>query len=926
MSSNRQWDSIELAALELPYNLVLRELSEEPRLVAGQNSYSTYGGKLVKRPATIQVDTVVNTSLTFRVDRVWSYETLDNPAKIYLVASAYNPAGAGTWGLYYLRLDAGGSPVWTTAGSLRSVDASTRPHEAVTSRGLLYVKGYPSVASGEKLGTVIFDGTAGSPSLKFWGVLGPSVPAHFSGSIPRINESATPGITSAATTFHVSAPNNVNKLYYSEDLTQAVGWTATTATVTANALTAPDGTLTATSLLGTGAGAKIVGAVTTTATTGVVQTCSIWLKSVVGTPSVTLKLEDYTTPSALAVTIVTLSSTWTRYSITGTTINATTRISLTVPNGFTIYAWGAQVENAAAVGTYNKAFGLFGLPAAPFNLQIDSELLTCTAFNTGTGVATVLRGAQGTVPVAHADKSLVIYRDWIASAHPGAVNVGWTYTYAYKTITGHISNRAPVETNPDWAPSDTGPFLSLIPKINIQGITDTTNVPTIVIYRSTDGGGSYMKLVEVTNLGAYPISYSDTSQTSTSGAQDPVPDSALNSSDLAAGLTTNSPPITVVAPLVVGTDTPTASTPLANYSGRLWLGIGNTLFFSANEEINTGIPEESWPTGNFGNFYKFQHPIVNIIGTTDALYVITTQITYQITGTNKETFNPRPVLEDIGGVQGHPRALCRYGDTIVWLTNDLRIAILQGQNFRTISESLGTDFISLINTKAAEIDLKYFADLEKEWITLTAICPTSTDTRTWVYDVAKSIKLKTDFWNSPWNIQATAVLSARIRETQPQRRLVFFTWTGSTGFLTRIATTAAENVGYDAVPAALLTSYPFQVRTNLFEVPPGDHINALRRPGLLPVMHQFVIERTTFPGDLDPIATYYIDDLWTTPLPTSLPNDPSRADIPKGFKTMIFPVNLKGRRVAVEINKNDTDLFEMQNLMLTWHSDAGANI
>jgi hypothetical protein len=503
----------------------------------------------------------------------------------------------------------------------------------------------------------------------------------------------------------------------------------------------------------------------------------------------------------------------------------------------------------------------------------------------------------------------------------------WEYSYAWKTNTGQITNRAPAETNPDNLPSLTGPFVNLLPKITVQGYSDTTRVPKIVIYRTTDGGGTFFKVAEVTNTGAGNITFEDKYLATAGGNTDPIPDKNLNTQEIAPTLNSNSPPPTVVSPKVIGTDTPDAATPIASYASRLWYAIGNTLFYSANEELNTGIPEESWPSGTFGNFYKFQYPVVAVEGTTDALYIVTTQATYTLTGTNRETFNVKPILNNIGGAQNQPRAFTKYGDALVWLTNDLRIAILQGDNYRTISEPLGSDYVTLINS-GAQIDLRYWADLDREWLVLTAIMSTSSSSRTWVYDIEKSVQHKMDFWNSPWTIPASAVVSGRARESQSQRRLLFFMWDNSSGngLLSRIATTTETKATDDLpAPSGLLSAYDFWFKTSLFQVPPGDHVNSLRRPGLLPIIYDFFVERTKYDYDTDPEVYYYIDDLWTNPIPT-FAEDEARADPTRGYKQLFYPVQTKGRRIALELRKlASKEAFELQNFVILFQADTSSN-
>lgn len=762
MSQSTQWDALEYGSLDLPYNLIERELSDMPRLVAGSNSYVTMGGKLVKRPGTTAIS---NTTSGNRVDRAWVVETLETPAKIYIITSQWQP-GTSNWGLYYNRLD--GTPGWTSvsAGNLRQIMSSTAPHEGAVSRGIFYAKGFPTQASGETLGTVQFDGSGASPTTTIWGLLGPQTPARISGAINTLSADITSSTTSVAV-------NSVS-----------------------------------------------------------------------------------------------------------------------------------------------------GYPAAPFNLQIDYELVTVTAV-VGTTL-TVLRGAQGTTAAAHVKGSIALYRDWTTSAHNVSVGVGWTYTYAYVTKTGHISNRAALETNPDNMPSETGAFINLIPKITVQGIADTTNIPSINIYRSSDGGGTYFLLDTITNTGAGSITYQDNKLASGSGNQDPVPDSKLDSANHAPDLFLNSPPPTVLAPGVTGTTIPVSRcTPIAAYAGRLWYAIGNTLFYSGNEEIYDGVPEEAWPAGTSGNFMKFAYPVLNLQSTIDGLYVTTAKSVSLITGTTKETFNPSPILPNVGAAAGHPRAIDRYGNAMVWLTNDYRIGVLQTLNFRTIQDPLFTDLVKEINA-GAEVDIKYWADLEKEWLVVLAEYPsTPANNKVFVYDIKKSVAIRTDFWNTPWTLQASCLLSEVIRESQGQRRLCFATWNGSNSSeLVMLDSTGVTAT--DDLPGAAGSVYDFSITTGLLMVPSGDHINQLRKPVVNPMLYDLRLERTVFAGDTDPDFYYFVDDTWTTPLTPAPQETVSRIDLPKGYKTMIYPIVDTIQRVAIRVDQlQSTDRFELQNIIYNFAPDLG---
>jgi hypothetical protein len=763
MASDNQQDGRLFRRLDFGYNKILRDLDEQPRLIDGLNTYITAGGSISKRPPTTLI---ASTTKNFRIDRLWLYETQETPAKTYIMASMYN-ASDGDWEIWYNRLD-GGSPGWTTAGSLRDLNASTRPHEAIAARGLFYIKGFPASGSSEKLGTVIFDGSGASPSTKPWGLLGPTTPARISGVIKKI----VADITSSSATVDVNS--------------------------------------------------------------------------------------------------------------------------------------------------------VAGFPATPFYAQIEYETVQVTGI---AGVTlTISRAQLGTIAAAHTALTPIVYRDWSASANNVTVNFGWKYSYAYKSITGQVSNRAPLETNPDKMPSITGPFFDLIPKITVQGTADTTNIPSIVVFRSTDGGGNFKVLRTITNTGAGAITVlDDRLESGAAGGtfSDPIPDDVLLDNEFGTDLTSSSPPPTVNAPLITGTDTVAASSPLAYFSGRIWFGIGNILYFSSQEETPAdGIPEECFPSGFKGNFFRFGSNIINLKETSQALYVITTNEVIIVQGNNRETFNGEPAISNVGAPYSHPRAITNYRESIVWLTHDYRIAVAQGEAVKFISDPLASDIVDAVND-GHEIEIEYWAELEKEWIVVNAYDKTTpANSRQWVYDIKKSIDMKMDFWNPPWDIRAVASLSGRIRENNTQRRLCYFVYDGTANSkLVYLDTTGT--LGTDDYPSTASSPIDFHFTTNLFMVPEGNHINALRQPANIPTFYEIRIDRTFYDEDIDPRVQYYIDDTWTKAYDTKVERI-AKLERSRGFRTLIYPIQKLAQRVAIKISKEDSrDRFELQNLYLIWTPDKG---
>lgn len=596
----------------------------------------------------------------------------------------------------------------------------------------------------------------------------------------------------------------------------------------------------------------------------------------------------------------------------------------------------------SAIGTSITVNSDSGFPgSSPYNIQIDFETLTVTAGAGGT-TWTVTRGVNGTPISAHAAGSPVVWQNFSSSAHLVQVNVGWQYTYAYKDIQGNYSNRSPIETNPDNLPSTTGPFQNLIPKITLQGLADTTNFPTIAVFRTFDGGGTWFELTEIANPGAGSFTFQDNLLTSGSGQMDPLPDTQLNTAAFAPSLTSNSPPPTVLAPKVVGVDAPAHSTPIVFFAGRFWYGIGNVLFFSGNEEINLGVPECCWPSGITGNFYRLQYQITNVEATSEALYVFTVDQIYVLYGTTLDSFSIQPLFNNYGHPTGHPRAITRFGESIAFFTHDYRVAIISNTSIYPISDDLFTDLIDQLNL-GAEFQINYFADQALEWLVVSGhIAANPSFSKQWTYDLKRAFggdetsggtlshNPQNDFWFVPWTYPSTNTYSGRISERSSQRRLCWFNWdpTNDVGYFVRIdptGRTGTDTVASTTAPGYKTQTYNLDLVSNLFMVPPGNHVNRLRKPYLTPVLYGVMLERTFFAGETDPDFFYYLDDLWTNPIPNIDPQDPDRRQLSTAYSTTQYLIQEVCQRFAFELRKlNSSDLFELLTVAIMFTPDAGS--
>jgi hypothetical protein len=553
-----------------------------------------------------------------------------------------------------------------------------------------------------------------------------------------------------------------------------------------------------------------------------------------------------------------------------------------------------------------------------FVVQIDDERLNVTAKGGGGNVNwTVTRGYEGTTATNHDAQAFVVYHDWATSNHAVDVVNYWKYTYAWKSLTGQVSNRAPLETNPDLMSSATFPFFDKVPKMTVQGHADTTNIPTINIYRTQDGGGTFYFVGDMANAGAgdrtFEDKYLDTGASSSTN-NDPIPDDLLDQGQIAPSLTSNTIPPPVAAPGIIGTTTPVVSTALASYSGRIWFGIDNFLYFSSLEETREGVPEECFPAGINGNFFKFQHKILNLEVGPSALFVFTTQHTYKISGSDLQTFNVKPLLHNIGGY-GSTSIIApsstRMGEKVAFLTHDRRIGIIYPDDkFEVVSGPLGNSLNPSGSTNA-EFHFVYWGEKDLDLLMIFYDNDDSTS-KVFVYDLALSTLTKSNFWHSPWTIVNTCALASKA-SINGTRRVVFGTAAGIK-YIDFESTFQDEGVGYDWV-----------ARGPLMSIATGNHVNALRAPSLTPITAAAMFERTRFAGDRAPEVTFAYDDFWTDECSAQSLHEPTVREQSKWYQTLIAESNRSATRIATGLAVYESaTAIEVHSLTMTWNPDQGA--
>jgi hypothetical protein len=113
------------------------------------------------------------------VDRLITYETIENPPKVYLLASIYQ--SDGYWHLWRARIPGTNWTEFSSGALTRYVGISKRPHEMIVANGRVYIKGFPENNFANTAGTIIYDGS-GIGAVYHWGLPSPTTPALMFGA------------------------------------------------------------------------------------------------------------------------------------------------------------------------------------------------------------------------------------------------------------------------------------------------------------------------------------------------------------------------------------------------------------------------------------------------------------------------------------------------------------------------------------------------------------------------------------------------------------------------------------------------------------------------------------------------------------------------------------------------------------------------
>jgi hypothetical protein len=182
---------------------------------------------------------------------------------------------------------------------------------------------------------------------------------------------------------------------------------------------------------------------------------------------------------------------------------------------------------------------------------------------------------------------------------------GYRWVYVYKdSSNGHVSTASPVS-------AFTGP--QTLKNFTIGGSYSTdTRVDKVSIYRIKDGGALYNFVTDIANNSAGG-SWSFTDSTT---------DANLNDFILAPTSHVNDPP-------------PAGASLVTFHMGRMWVAVGNKLYFGGGPQITNGVPEEAFPPANV---FKLPGKITAMVSTTNGLAVWTTDDWFFVLGTDIGNF------------------------------------------------------------------------------------------------------------------------------------------------------------------------------------------------------------------------------------------------------------------------------------------------
>lgn len=350
----------------------------------------------------------------------------------------------------------------------------------------------------------------------------------------------------------------------------------------------------------------------------------------------------------------------------------------------------------------------------------------------------------------------------------GTANVyaSWCYLYTYyNSVTGHESSPSPVA-------ACSGVFTLKDVQVGVIASADP-QVDQIRIYRTTDGGSQ--NPVQMQEVSGSPYANATTSYTD-------------NTSDALLSLR--------VAPANLRNDPPPAAklTTNASYSqGRIWIFNNNVTSYSGFEEIANGVPEECFPSGLDGNFYRWDNEVTSHASLPDGLAVFTPERTFKVEGDSLDTFRRYTLLERRG--TRSRTAVATLGSSVAWLDTSNTVWV---SDMGEIGLDIRPD---LQNINPLKCWIAIHISGVFHWVTVLD----GANGKLFVYDLDRQR------WMPPWQVGSTASALASAETTVGSIQLM----------LARNQTKTLQLVSGSYLDDA--TPYIASVQTNMYRMTPDTN-------------------------------------------------------------------------------------------------------
>lgn len=375
----------------------------------------------------------------------------------------------------------------------------------------------------------------------------------------------------------------------------------------------------------------------------------------------------------------------------------------------------------------------------------------------------------------------------VLTATPNSITAqtGYIYGQTFTSMYAHESSMSAL------SPS-TGVFTNLDVRTNVLASSDS-QVTGINLYRTSDGGDADPEAMRlVASLPNVDAAYVDSTQ------------------DIFLGLQTG--------PALYVNDPPQPLDGFVWSNGRIWGRNGSKTWFTGNEEITNGVPEECMSDAINGNFYAWPAQVGGMAVTSNGVDIGISEQFWQVSGDTLATFRKSKLLQ--GGGTLFPPNIISTGDSVLWLDTAKQ----------AFSSSEG-EFGEPIRPDLAKLDLSQsFIVFHKSklynWIVILDVLNRSL----YVYDLDLSQ------WNTPcvFDGRVTAITSGEVTSGNVELLVAF-----DSGHVVYLTPDSYSDDG---------TQYAETLKSNLFSVVPGRGTTA-RNSAEVRQVAQFEMEVSMIPGD-----------------------------------------------------------------------------